>query len=53
MTPRERIIKALNFEETDRVPVDLGGTFVSGAHCSIIAKLRQLLGLDKSTEEYT
>ncbi|MHC4221759.1 MAG: uroporphyrinogen decarboxylase family protein, partial [Planctomycetota bacterium] len=44
---RERIIKTLNHEPTDRLPIDLGGTFCSGAHVSIIAKLRQTLGLDK------
>lgn len=31
MTSRERIIKALNFEEADRVPIDLGG-FQTGIH---------------------
>ena len=31
MTSRERVIKALNHEEPDRVPIDLGGT-----HCSTI-----------------
>ncbi len=47
MTPRERVMRALNYREADRVPVDLGGTHTSGAHVSIIAKLRQALGLDK------
>jgi uroporphyrinogen decarboxylase len=31
MTSRERVIKALNHEEPDRVPIDLGGS-----HCSTI-----------------
>ena len=31
MTSRERLIKALNFEEADRVPIDLGG-FQTGIH---------------------
>jgi uroporphyrinogen decarboxylase len=31
MSPRERVVKALNHEEPDRVPIDLGGT-----HCSTI-----------------
>ena len=47
LTPRERVIKALNFQEVDRIPVDLGGTSGTGAHVSIIAKLRQALGLDQ------
>ncbi len=47
MTGRERLIKTLNFVKTDRVPVDMGGTLCSGAHVSIIAKLRQAVGLDR------
>jgi len=30
MTSRERIIKALNFEETEKIPYDIGATTVSG-----------------------
>ena len=47
MTGRERVIKALNYEPVDRVPVDLGGTVTSGAQVSVVAKLRLALGLDK------
>jgi uroporphyrinogen-III decarboxylase len=47
LTPRERLIKSLNHEPVDRVPVDLGGTPCSGAHVSIIAKLRKELGMHK------
>jgi len=46
-TGRERVLKALNYKKVDRVPVDLGGTVTSGAHVSVIANLRQALGLDK------
>jgi len=46
LSSRERVIKALNHKEVDRVPVDLGGTYCSGAHVSIVAKLRKALGLD-------
>ena len=46
MNSRERTLKALNYEPTDRVPVDLGGTACSGAHVSVIANLRKALGLD-------
>lgn len=45
MTGRERVLKALNYESVDRVPVDLGGTVTSGAQVSVIANLRQALGL--------
>lgn len=47
LTGRERLLRALAYQQVDRVPVDLGGTPCSGAHVSIIAKLRQALGLDK------
>ncbi len=50
MTGRQRVLAALNHQPTDRVPVDLGGTFCSGAHVSIIAGLRQALGLDRPGE---
>ena len=32
MTPRERVLRALNFQETDRCPRDLGGTNNSSIH---------------------
>jgi len=48
MIPRERIINTLNHKPVDRVPLDLGGTLCTGAHVSIIAKLRKVLGLDKN-----
>ena len=47
MTGRQRVLQTLNYQRPDRVPVDLGGTHCSGAHVSVIAKLRQALGLDK------
>ena len=50
MSSRERVLRAVNYQPVDRVPVDMGGTFCSGVHVSIIAKLRQGLGLDKPGE---
>jgi hypothetical protein len=47
MTGRERTLAALNHRPADRVPVDLGATAVTGAHVSVIAKLRRAIGLDK------
>jgi hypothetical protein len=47
LTGRERVLCALNHQAADRTPVDLGGTPCSGAHVSVVAKLRQALGLDK------
>ncbi|MEA3224484.1 MAG: uroporphyrinogen decarboxylase family protein [Planctomycetota bacterium] len=46
MTSRQRVLSALNYQQVDRVPVDLGGTLGTGAHVSVIANLRQALGLD-------
>ena len=45
MTSRERVLKALNYEPVDRAPVDMGGTYCSGAHVSVVAKVRQALGI--------
>lgn len=47
MTGRERIEAALNYQPVDRIPVDLGGTLGTGAHISVISKLRRALGLDR------
>ena len=41
-------MNALDFRKVDRVPADLGGTHCSGAHVSIITKLRKALGLAKN-----
>ena len=49
MNSRERVRKAINHQETDRIPLDLGSTLVTGIQASTYAKLRQALGLkDKS-----
>ncbi|MCD6404340.1 MAG: methyltransferase [Planctomycetes bacterium] len=48
MNSRERVEAALAHSEPDRVPIDLGATSVTGAHVSIIAGLRQALGLDEA-----
>ena len=47
LTGRERVLCALNHKPADRVPVDVGGTACSGAHVSVVANLRQALGLAK------
>jgi len=41
------VLKVLNHEESDRPVIDLGGMHCSGAHVSVIYKLRQALGLDE------
>ncbi len=46
ITSRERVSLALNHQEPDRVPLDLGGTPVTGMHASSVYALRQALKLD-------
>jgi hypothetical protein len=46
MTSRERVLKALSFQEPDRVPLDLGGTIVSGIMAHALDRLRKYLGLE-------
>lgn len=46
LTSRERVALALDHKEPDRVPLDLGGSAVTGMHVSSVYKLRQALGLD-------
>jgi hypothetical protein len=46
MNSRERVRRAIEHQETDRVPVDFGGTAVTGIMASTVSKLRQALGLD-------
>jgi uroporphyrinogen decarboxylase len=49
MTSRERVRKAINFQETDRVPIDIGGAVVSGicidAYVDLVRHLKLNLGL--------
>ena len=46
LSSRERVLKALNHQEADRLPLDLGGGPTSGMHASSVYILRQALGLD-------
>ena len=51
MTSRERIRKALNHEEPDRIPVDLGGSIVSSITKNAYTDLRKLLELPATEPE--
>ena len=46
LTSRQRVNHALNHQEADRVPVDLGASPVTGMQVDTVYKLRQALGLD-------
>ena len=46
MTSRERVAEALAHRETDRVPIDLGGSIVTGQNAVGYRKLKSCVGLD-------
>ncbi|MHB1346538.1 MAG: uroporphyrinogen decarboxylase family protein [Candidatus Humimicrobiaceae bacterium] len=46
LTSRERVIASLNHKETDRTPVDFGGTTVTGIHAFALSKLRKAMNLE-------
>jgi len=48
MTPRERVMAALNHQEPDRVPIDLGQATGDGITLGAYRKLLRHLGLDDS-----
>ena len=44
---RKRVLDAMNHRAPDRVPVDFGGSAVTGMHVSCVAKLREYYALEK------
>ena len=46
MSSRQRVLAAVRHEAPDYVPLDLGGSAVTGMHVSSVYLLRQALGLD-------
>ena len=44
---REVVINALNHTGAERIPIDFGGTSVTGIHASCVAALRRHYGLEK------
>lgn len=53
MNSRERVMKALNHEEPDRVPIDLGGSLTNAG---IVKKahdeLKNYLGIEENNDEF-
>ena len=43
----DRLAAALNHTQPDSIPIDFGGTFVTGVHVSCVAALRDYYGLEK------
>lgn len=50
MTSRERVLKAVNFEEPDRVPIDLGAIRASGINAVVYDEMKRRMGLDTQTK---
>jgi uroporphyrinogen decarboxylase len=46
MNPRERVVSALNHQEPDRIPIDLGGSICSSIHQEAYVDLKKHLGMD-------
>lgn len=46
MNARERVILALNHQEPDRIPIDLGGSICSSVHKDAYIALKKHLGMD-------
>jgi hypothetical protein len=49
VTSRERVLKAVNFQVPDRVPIDLGGMKASGIAATAYDRLKKLLGIRSPT----
>jgi len=47
MSSRQRVKLTLDHKEPDQIPVDLGGSLVTGMHVTTVYLLRQALGLDR------
>ncbi len=50
MTSRERVLRAINHQVPDRVPIDLGGTKASGIAVVAYEKLKRKLGITTPTK---
>jgi uroporphyrinogen decarboxylase len=46
LSHRERVIRALNHQEPDRVPIDLGSTICTSAHIATYQKLKAHFGVE-------
>lgn len=49
MNSRERVLRAVNFENPDRVPIDLGGIRASGINAVVYDKLKRRMGINTPT----
>lgn len=49
MTSRERVLRAVNFQETDRIPIDLGAMKASTISVKAYNQLKSILGINTVT----
>jgi uroporphyrinogen-III decarboxylase len=49
MNSRERVLKSVNFEKPDRVPIDLGSMRASGINAVVYDKLKKRMGIKTPT----
>jgi len=50
MNSRERVLCAINFQQPDRVPIDLGGIRASGINAVVYDQLKQRMGINTPTK---
>lgn len=50
VTSRERVLRAVNFEKPDRVPIDLGATRASGINAVVYDRLKKRMGIETPTK---
>ena len=50
MNSRERVLKAVNFQQPDRAPIDLGGIRASGINAVVYANLKRRMGINTPTK---
>ena len=48
MTPRERVLSAINHEEPDRVPIVIGVSNATGIKMKTYQGIKELVGIDAS-----
>ncbi len=44
MTPRERVLAAINHQSPDQTPMDFGGTLMSECTSEFLGKFREFMG---------
>ncbi|HCV24464.1 MAG TPA: uroporphyrinogen decarboxylase family protein [Candidatus Latescibacteria bacterium] len=50
MNSRERVLKAINFEKPDRIPIDLGAIRASSINAVVYDQLKKRMGIDSPTK---